>query len=93
MENVLRRPPRTRACLAVPRVKFIRNHERYEKISEPTAAKKRVAVNGEEIDSLPRHESPRDPLRTYIALRLRSVGCGGMQNIYKKHDLGYVEPI
>jgi hypothetical protein len=68
MENVLRRPPHTRVCLAVPRVKCIRNHERYERISELTAAAKGVA---------------NDPLRMYIALRLRSMGCGGMQNIYK----------
>jgi hypothetical protein len=77
-------------CLAVPRVKCIRNHERYESISEPTTTGIQVALNGEEIDSLPRCESPRDPLRMYIALRLCSMGCGGMQSIYKKRDSGYV---
>jgi len=90
MENVLRRPPHTGVCLALPRVKCVRNHERYERISEPTAAGIQVAVNGEEIESLPRCESPRDPFRIYIALRPCSIGCGGMQSIYKKRDLGYV---
>jgi hypothetical protein len=75
MESVLRRPTQTGVCLAVPRIKCIRNHERHEGISEPTSAGKQMAANGEEID---------------YPLRLRSMGCGGMQNIYKKRDSGYV---
>jgi hypothetical protein len=78
---------------SVPMVKCIRNHKRYERISEPTAAGHLVAVNREEIDSLSRCENSRDLLGMYIAIRLRDMGCGGIQNTYKKRDSGYIGPI
>jgi hypothetical protein len=51
MENFLGCPPHTGVCLAVQRIKRVRNHGRDERLPKPTAAGCLISVNGEEIDS------------------------------------------